>query len=154
MLLSKPWDCTHNCPPVVGCCVFNPTRPALRFATGLVLVRASPDTPRYPTTMETEATKTSRIDLRVNQLERQQIAQKAEAAGLKLSEYLRRSALGVTAGETPVASPTSAILTKPERAQLASIANNLNQLTRHAHTGQLDVAGINALVSHLKHLLA
>jgi hypothetical protein len=104
--------------------------------------------------METDVFKTSRIDLRVNQLERQQIAQKAEAAGLKVSEYLRRSALGVTAGSTSVASPTSAILTKPERAQLASIANNLNQLTRHAHIGQLDVAGINALVSHLKHLLA
>jgi hypothetical protein len=104
--------------------------------------------------METEATKTSRIDLRVNEQERQQIAQKAESAGLKLSEYLRRSALGVTAGSIPVASPTSAILTKPERAQLASIANNLNQLTRHAHTGQLDVASINELLSHLKHVLA
>ncbi len=104
--------------------------------------------------METDVSKTSRIDLRVNEQERQQIAQKAEAAGLKVSEYLRRSALGVTAGSTPVASPTSAILTKPERAQLASIANNLNQLTRHAHTGQLDVASINALLSHLKHVLA
>jgi|GEM_PF-2826489 len=108
--------------------------------------------------METEPeslpAKTRRLDLRVTETERRQIAQNAEQAGLKLSAYLRQSALGslVSDGEIPL--PTSAILTKPERAQLASMANNLNQLTRHAHTGQLDELLLIALLHQIKALLA
>lgn len=104
--------------------------------------------------METNLNKTHRLDLRVTEDERKQIAQKAEACGLKLSEYLRRSALGlgsVSASTPGAGGPT--LLTKPERAQLASMANNLNQLTRYAHTGQFDVAGIHGLISQLNQLL-
>ena len=105
--------------------------------------------------METTLNKTHRLDLRVTEAERKQIAQKAEACGLKLSEYLRRSALGMRSVSTPIAGSNGpALLTKPERAQLASMANNLNQLTRYAHTGQFDVASIHGLISQLNQLLA
>lgn len=105
--------------------------------------------------METNLNKTSRLDLRVTAAERQQIAQKAQAAGLKLSEYLRRSALGLGSVSPSMANPVGpAILTKPERAQLASLANNLNQLTRYAHTGQFDAASLQGLITQLTQLLA
>ncbi|PRY19963.1 mobilization protein MobC [Spirosoma oryzae] len=105
--------------------------------------------------MENNSSKTHRLDLRVTEAECQQIAQRAAAAGLKMSEYLRRSALcsaGLSVG-TPGGTSLS-MLTKPERAQLASLANNLNQLTRYAHTGQLDVVGIHGLISQLNQLLS
>ncbi|GAB3791166.1 hypothetical protein GCM10028818_61980 [Spirosoma horti] len=105
--------------------------------------------------METTLSKTHRLDLRVTEDERKQIAQKAEAAGLKVSEYLRRSALGSGPAATlTTGSEGPSILTKPERAQLASMANNLNQLTRYAHTGQIDPAGIQVLIIQLNQLLA
>jgi len=107
--------------------------------------------------METEAelspARTRRLDLRVTETERRQIAQNAERAGLKLSAYLRRSALGSPVSDAEISAPLSAILTKPERAQLASMANNLNQLTRHAHTGQLDEFLLTALLHQIKALL-
>ncbi|WP_461117836.1 plasmid mobilization protein [Spirosoma jeollabukense] len=113
-----------------------------------------PRHPQLPHNMETTLSKTHRLDLRVTEEERKKIAQKAEAAGLKVSEYLRRSALGSKPAATLAAgSEGPAILTKPERAQLASIANNLNQLTRYAHTGQFDLAGIQALITQLNQLL-
>ena len=108
--------------------------------------------------METEAetlpAKTRRLDLRVTETERQQIAQNAERAGLKLSAYLRRSALGSPVSDAEISAPSSTILTKPERAQLASMANNLNQLTRHAHTGQFDEPSLTSLLHQIKDLLA
>lgn len=118
------------------------------------LGQGSPRHPLLAYCMETIVNKTSRLDLRVTQEERQLIAQKAELAGLKMSEYLRRSALGIQAPGLTEPSSSSAILSKPERAQLASLANNLNQLTRYAHAGQLDLAGIDTLLHQLKHLLA
>lgn len=112
-------------------------------------------TPQLPYTMETTLAKTHRLDLRVTEDERKQIAQKAEAAGLKVSEYLRRSALGPGRVDTlATGSDRSAILTKPERAQLASMATNLNQLTRYAHTGQFDPVGIQGIITQLTQLLA
>ena len=117
--------------------------------------QGTPRHPQLPYTMETTLTKTHRLDLRVTEDERKQIAQKAEAAGLKVSEYLRRSALGSGPAATlATGSERPAILTKPERAQLASMANNLNQLTRYAHTGQFDLAGIQGLITQLNQLLA
>jgi len=108
--------------------------------------------------METDAellsAKTRRLDIRVTETERRQIAQNAERAGLKLSAYLRQSALGSPVSDAGFSAPTSTILTKPERAQLASMANNLNQLTRHAHTGQLDESSLTTLLHQIKALLA
>lgn len=103
--------------------------------------------------VDIKPSKTSRLDLRVTEDERRVIAQRAATAGVKVSEYLRRSALG-SPGVNTSESLASSILSKPERAQLASIANNLNQLTRYAHVGELDLATINNLVGYLKQLLA
>jgi hypothetical protein len=67
--------------------------------------------------------------LYLNQKEKQELKKRAEAAGLSVNEYLRRSALG---GE-----PIQAKSDQETRRELRWIGNNLNQLARKANRGEL-----------------
>jgi hypothetical protein len=67
--------------------------------------------------------------LYLNQKEKQELKKRAEAAGLSVNEYLRRSALG---GE-----PIQAKSDQKTRRELRWIGNNLNQLARKANRGEL-----------------
>ncbi|PMD91936.1 mobilization protein [Siphonobacter sp. BAB-5405] len=84
------------------------------------------------------------LRFRVTADERAVIEKKAQTAGLVLSEYVRRMALGQDVRER----------ISPELRQVViGVANNLNQLTRHAHTGQLDASSIEAILEQLKRAL-
>jgi len=67
--------------------------------------------------------------LYLTQKEKQDLKKRAEAAGLSVNEYLRRSALG---GE-PIQSKSD----QRTRRELRWIGNNLNQLARKANRGEL-----------------
>ena len=69
---------------------------------------------------------------------------KAQMAGLSVSEYLRKRAFDYEVKEN---------LSPETRKVLVGIGNNLNQLTRHAHTGSLDILTIRAIIETLKNLL-
>jgi len=73
--------------------------------------------------------------------EQQQIEAKAQLAGLTVSEYLRRVAIG---------HPVSERLPAELRQVVVGVANNLNQLTRYAHLRQFDDKAINEILHQLK----
>lgn len=78
----------------------------------------------------------TRLNLRLSDLEYAQVLQKAEGFGLPLAKFVRVSLLGLPEPakrihDLPVIDP--ALLR-----QLVSIGNNVNQLTRYAHTVSLD----------------
>lgn len=78
----------------------------------------------------------TRLNLRLSDLEYAQVLQKAEGFGLPLAKFVRVSLLGLPEPakrihDLPVIDP--ALLR-----QLVSIGNNVNQLTRYAHSMSLD----------------
>lgn len=73
--------------------------------------------------------------------EQQQIEAKAKAAGLTVSEYVRRVATGQAVAER---------LPAELRQVITGVANNLNQLTRYAHLRQFDGKAIDEILSVLK----
>lgn len=80
------------------------------------------------------------LRFRVSAAERNQIETKAHAAGLKVSEYVRRVATGQVVAER---------LPAELRQVVVGVANNLNQLTRYAHLRQFDGKAIEAIVHAL-----
>ncbi len=91
-----------------------------------------------------ETNKEKAIVIRVNEEEMSVIKAKANLAGLKVSEYLRR--LGK---EQSVA----ARLSSEDRKNLVGIGRNLNQLTAYAHKGHIYHDQINLLIERLKQIL-
>lgn len=85
-----------------------------------------------------------RIELRLSIDEKKSIEQKAHQAGISMSDYLRQVALGIE-----VTQP----LTKEQHRILAGVANNLNQLTRFAHGGRLNLTQINQILTALHQAL-
>ena len=78
----------------------------------------------------------TRLNLRLSDLEYAQVLQKAEGFGLPLAKFVRVSLLGLPEPakrihDLPV---VDAALLR----QLVSMGNNVNQLTRYAHTVSLD----------------
>ena len=78
---------------------------------------------------------------RASAAEKKHIEEKAKVAGLTVSEYLRRVAIGQTVQER---------LPAELRQIIAGVANNLNQLTRYAHLRQFDGKVIDEILALLK----
>ena len=94
--------------------------------------------------MKEKENKAVRLQLRVTAIEAAEIGRRAEAARLTVSAFCRAAALG---------QPTPARLTAEQLRVVAGVASNLNQLTRSAHSGQLDRAGIGQVVGVLMEAL-
>lgn len=78
----------------------------------------------------------TRLNLRLSDLEYTQVLEKAEGFGLPLAKFVRVCLLGLPepakrVHDLPVIDPTLL-------RQIISIGNNINQLTRYAHTVSLD----------------
>lgn len=91
-----------------------------------------------------EENKVLTMRFRASAAERNQIEAKAKQAGLSVSEYVRRVALGQAVTER---------LAAPLRQAVTGVANNLNQLTRYAHLQQFDGQAINEILHILKKAL-
>ncbi len=91
--------------------------------------------------------KKERIGFRCTQSEKEVIGILAERAGMSLSRFVLDAAL-----DKPINSPLS-----PEEKiiymGLPKLMSNLNQLTRYAHQGNLQVEEINQAVQRLNELL-
>jgi len=74
--------------------------------------------------------------IRLTADEQRIILEKAARAGLKPTEYMRRSGLG---------QELRARLSDEERRQIAATSNNLNQLTRLANAGKLSTTSAHVL---------
>lgn len=85
--------------------------------------------------------KTITLRFRASTDEQKQIEAKAKVAGLTVSEYLRRVAVGQVVQER---------LPAELRQVITGVANNLNQLTRYAHLRQFDGKAIDEILSVLK----
>jgi uncharacterized protein (DUF1778 family) len=88
--------------------------------------------------------KDQRIELRLTADEKKIIEEKAQQAGIGVSDYLRQVALGIEVNQ---------LLSKDQHRTLVGLANNLNQLTRFAHAGRLNLPQIHQLLAQLKKLL-
>ena len=85
--------------------------------------------------------KTITMRFRVSADEQKQIEAKAQAAGLTVSEYVRRVATGQAVQER---------LPAELRQIITGVANNLNQLTRYAHLRQFDRQAIDTILHQLQ----
>ena len=85
--------------------------------------------------------KTITMRFRVSADEQKQIEAKAQAAGLTVSEYVRRVATGQAVQER---------LPAELRQIITGVANNLNQLTRYAHLRQFDGQAIDTILHQLQ----
>lgn len=83
---------------------------------------------------EPEITYTHHINLRLTDVQYEIISENAKAAGLSLSEYIRRQLI-----RGKVIAKYELVLDMPELKKLISefgkIGNNLNQIARHFNTG-------------------
>ena len=84
------------------------------------------------------------LKFRVSENDILDLEMKARMAGLSVSEYVRKRAFDYEVKEN---------LSPETRKVLVGIGNNLNQLTRLAHTGSLDILTIRAIIEQLKNLL-
>lgn len=89
--------------------------------------------------------RTLRLDVRVNEEENSIILGKAQAAGLPLSEYVRRVAMGQRVSQA---------LSSEERASLIGIGRNLNQAMKLSHARQQITDELAQLVDQLKAILS
>ena len=85
--------------------------------------------------------KTITMRFRVSGDEQKQIEAKAQAAGLTVSEYVRRVTTGQAVQER---------LPAELRQIITGVANNLNQLTRYAHLRQFDGQAIDTILHQLQ----
>ncbi len=85
--------------------------------------------------------KTLTMRFRVSAEEQKQIEAKAKTAGLTVSEYVRRVAIGQVVQER---------LPVELRQVITGVANNLNQLTRYAHLRQFDGQAIDTILQQLQ----
>ncbi|MCG8148635.1 MobC family plasmid mobilization relaxosome protein [Moraxella sp. PS-22] len=78
----------------------------------------------------------TRLNLRLSDLEYAQVLQKAEGFGLPLAKFVRVSLLGLP--EPAKRIHDLPVIDAALLRQLVSMGNNVNQLTRYAHTVSLD----------------
>lgn len=71
-----------------------------------------------------------RFDIYLTLIERGRIAERAQGAGLPLSAFIRKAALGHKVHSLPS-------INAEQWAKLGGLAANLNQLARHANAGTL-----------------
>lgn len=95
-------------------------------------------------TTESKVNKEQQLHLRLSADESAIVRQKAQDAGLNISEYVRRAALGGT---------VHAQLSPTDLDNLRKIGINLNQVTRWANTHQQWPVEIERLISQLKTIL-
>jgi hypothetical protein len=93
---------------------------------------------------DTKKKRGPRIELRLSAEDDQTIRHKAELAGLSVSEYMRRTALGL---------PVQARIAAADLDNLRKIGINLNQVVKWAHTHQQWPDEIETLILRLKTLL-
>lgn len=79
-----------------------------------------------------------RFDIYLTALERGNIAERAKLAGMPLSAFIRKAALG----QKVIAMPA---INADQWARLAALGANLNQLAHHANAGTLDGADLALL---------
>lgn len=84
--------------------------------------------------------KNEKIELRLTSEEKSAIEAKAKKAGISVSKYMRQIALGIEITQA---------LTEEEHRTIVGVANNLNQLTRFAHKGKLNITRINQILEEL-----
>ncbi len=78
---------------------------------------------------------------RASTTDKKHIEDKAKVAGLTVSEYVRRVAIGQSMQER---------LPADLRQVIVGVANNLNQLTRYAHLREFDDQAIQTILLQLK----
>ena len=76
--------------------------------------------------------------IRLTPAERLLLNARAEAAGMSVAAYVRHQALGEEGPRSVRRVPVDALAVRQLAGQLGSVGNNLNQLTRMAHMGDLD----------------
>ncbi len=84
--------------------------------------------------------KDEKIELRLTGDEKIVIEAKAKKAGVSVSEYMRQVALGIEITQ---------VLTEEQHRTIVGVANNLNQLTRFAHKGKVNISRINQILEEL-----
>lgn len=84
---------------------------------------------------------TKRFEFRLTPKQMKILEDKANKAGLRKTEFLIKLIEG-----KEILQP----LTKQELILIAGVANNLNQLTRFAHLGNLNIEGIKEILQKLK----
>lgn len=96
--------------------------------------------------METQPVKNRgpRIEFRLTPEDDQAIRDRAAQAGLSVSEFMRRAALGVS---------IQVQLSPADLDNLRKIGGNLNQVARYANTHQRWFGEIGEIVDHLKAIL-
>lgn len=92
-----------------------------------------------------KSNRTLRLDVRVNEEENSIILGKAQTAGLPLSEYVRRVAMGQVVSQA---------LSSEERVSLIGIGRNLNQAMKLSHSRQAITDELVSLVDQLKAILS
>lgn len=89
--------------------------------------------------METDEKRTEVVQLRMTYAEREHVRAQAQLAGIGVSEFVRRRALGyVVPSGGGVRRPDPALITELNGlgVQLSALGNNANQLARSTHTGR------------------
>ena len=84
--------------------------------------------------------KDEKIELRLTGEEKTLIENKARKAGVSVSEYMTQVALGIEVTQA---------FTEEQHRIIVGVANNLNQLTRFAHAGKLNIGKINKILDTL-----
>jgi Bacterial mobilisation protein (MobC) len=85
------------------------------------------------------------INLRVSKKEQERISEQAKSNGLSVSECLREFGLEQTLKQSQLDKATA----KEWRRLLFTIGNHLNQLTRKANAGQVQVISLNEVQEEL-----
>ncbi len=84
---------------------------------------------------------TKRFEFRLTPKQMKTLEDKANKAGLRKTEFLIKLIEG-----KEILQP----MTKQELILITGVANNLNQLTRFAHLGNLNIEGIKEILQKLK----
>lgn len=79
-----------------------------------------------------------RFDIYLTPLERGAISERAKLAGMPLSAFIRKSALGQKVSALPA-------INAEQWSRLSGLGSNLNQLAHHANAGTLDGADLALL---------
>lgn len=85
------------------------------------------------------------INLRVSKKEQERISEQAKANGFCVSECLRELGLEQRVKQSQIAEETA----KEWRRLLFAIGNHVNQLTRKANAGMVQVIGLNEVQEEL-----
>ncbi len=96
--------------------------------------------------MSEKRQRSAMVTLRMTPGERLLLRTRAEAAGMSDAAYVRHQALGEAGPRSVRRLPVDAVAVRHLVGRLGSVGNNLNQLTRLAHMGDLEAPGELAMV--------